>query len=118
MVRVAGLAAIVAVLVAAAARRSLGRVLGVAQYRASVAARGTLAVAPLFLFAGLGDMFGNLLFLLADHADDLAVAVVLSSLYPVMTAVLAAVFLHERLGRLQLLGVAAAALAAGLIGVG
>jgi drug/metabolite transporter (DMT)-like permease len=118
LVRVAGLAAIVAVLAVAFARGSLARVLNLEQYRASVARLGFVAVAPLFLFAGLGDMFGNLLFLIADQTDALAVVVVLSSLYPVMTAILAAIFLHERLGRLQLLGVGAAALAAGLISAG
>jgi len=45
---------------------------------------------------------------LSKHADALSVAVVLSSLYPVVTTVLAALLLRERLRPLQLLGVALA----------
>jgi drug/metabolite transporter (DMT)-like permease len=118
VLRGAGLVGLLTALAVALARGSLTRVLGIEQYRASVARLGALAVVPLFVGAGMGDMFGNLFFLIADHTDALAVAVVLSSLYPVMTAILAAVFLHERLSRLQLLGVLGAATAAGLIGVG
>ena len=86
--------------------------------RAGGRGRGLLSVAPLFVIAGLGDLGGNVLFLLANEFDALAVAVVLSSLYPVVTAVLAATFLSERLSWPQLAGVGLAALAAGLIGVG
>ncbi|MDQ3492981.1 MAG: DMT family transporter, partial [Chloroflexota bacterium] len=70
--------------------------------------RVPLAVIPLVVLSGLGDLGGNLFFLLANAAGSLAVAVVLSSLYPVVTAVLARIFLHERLSRLRLMGVAAA----------
>ncbi|MBA3852489.1 MAG: EamA family transporter, partial [Chloroflexi bacterium] len=68
--------------------------------------------------SGLGDLGGNLFFLLANAAGSLAVAVVLSSLYPVVTALLARVFLHERLSRLRLLGVSAAIGGVLLIAVG
>ncbi len=77
--------------------------------------RQLLAVAPLFAFAGMGDLGGNTFFLLAAHADAFSVAVVLSSLYPVTTTVLAAIFLHERLRSIQLFGVALAAAAVVLL---
>jgi drug/metabolite transporter (DMT)-like permease len=63
---------------------------------------------PLIVVIGLGDLMGNAFFLLANAQGALSVAVVLASLYPVTTIVLARVFLHERLGGGQLVGVAAA----------
>jgi drug/metabolite transporter (DMT)-like permease len=63
---------------------------------------------PLIVAIGLGDLMGNAFFLLANAQGALSVAVVLSSLYPVTTIVLARVLLHERLRGGQLIGVAAA----------
>jgi drug/metabolite transporter (DMT)-like permease len=63
---------------------------------------------PLIVAVGVGDLMGNAFFLLANAEGALSVAVVLSSLYPVTTIVLARVFLHERLRGGQLIGVAAA----------
>jgi len=80
--------------------------------------RVPLTLLPLLVLSGLGDLGGNLFFLLANAAGSLAVAVVLSSLYPVVTALLARVFLHERLSRLRLLGVSAAIGGVLLIAVG
>jgi drug/metabolite transporter (DMT)-like permease len=57
-------------------------------------------------------------FLFANEHDALSVAVVMSSLYPIVTALWAAGLLHERLSRLQVTGVALAAVAAGLIAAG
>jgi drug/metabolite transporter (DMT)-like permease len=76
------------------------------------------AVLPLFVIAGVGDQGGNVFFLFANQQDVLSVAVVMSSLYPVVTVLWAAALLHERLSRLQVAGVALAALAAGLIALG
>jgi len=56
----------------------------------------------------LADLGGNAFFLLAKETDALSVAVVLSSLYPVVTTILAAIFLHERLRPTQIAGVALA----------
>jgi drug/metabolite transporter (DMT)-like permease len=74
-----------------------------------------LALSPLLLAAGVGDLGGNAFFVLANQSGELAVAVVLSSLYPVVTTILAALLLHERLRALQLVGIALAALSVALI---
>jgi drug/metabolite transporter (DMT)-like permease len=67
--------------------------------------------------AGLGDLGGNLFFVLASDVGELAVVVVISSLYPVSTALLARLFLHERLGPLRTTGVALAVGGVVLIGL-
>jgi len=112
-VRVVGLS-IVAVVFAAAVARLHGAslrgraesLLGVARLRSSQL--GFLSVAALFVVTGLGDLGGNAFFILSKHADAFAVAVVLSSLYPVVTTILAALLLRERLRPVQILGVALA----------
>jgi drug/metabolite transporter (DMT)-like permease len=73
---------------------------------------------PLFALAGAGDIGGNAFFILSNEADSLPVAVVLSSLYPIVTTVLAAAFLRERLGRVQLAGIVLAVIGVTLIGLG
>lgn len=124
MVRLVGLSVLCAAIAVIAARRrgGVGRrlagVLGLPRLRLEVGSRGILLVLPAFVLAGAGDLGGNLFFVLANQTDALAVAVVLSSLYPVVTALLAALLLGERLSRPQAAGVGLAALAAGLIGVG
>lgn len=114
-----GLTVLFFTLLLAARRRPSGwrqqarALLGMNRLRAG--GRGLLAVAPLFVMAGAGDLGGNTFFLFAEHADAFAVAVVLSSLYPVVTALLAASFLRERMRPVQLLGVALAACAIALL---
>ena len=66
---------------------------------------------------GLGDLLGNAFFLASNAEGALSVAVVLSSLYPVTTIILARVFLHERLRGGQLIGVAAALVGVVLIAI-
>jgi drug/metabolite transporter (DMT)-like permease len=78
-------------------------------------ARAAVSVA---LLAGLGDLGGNLFFILASEVGELAVVVVLAALYPVSTAILAWVLLHERLGRVRFAGVALAIMSVVLIGAG
>lgn len=67
------------------------------------------------LGVGVLDNAANVAFLLSTRAGLLAVAAVLSSLYPVVTVVLARVVLDERLARHQIGGLALAGLAIGLI---
>ena len=57
---------------------------------------------------GLLDVTANVLFALASRHGLLSLVSVLGSLYPVMTIMLAYAFLHERLTRPQLAGVATA----------
>jgi drug/metabolite transporter (DMT)-like permease len=70
---------------------------------------------PLMLVIGGGDFGGNAFFVLASQQGPLAVAVILSSLYPVTTVMLATWLLHERLRRWQVLGVVLALLGVVLI---
>jgi len=79
---------------------------------------GTRAVLPLLVASAVGDTGGNLFFVLSRSETTLAISVVLSSLYPVSTAILARLVLHERLSRLALVGVVLAICGVVLIGVG
>ena len=64
---------------------------------------------------GILDMLANAFYLIAVRGGPLTAVVTLSSLYPAGTVVLARVVLHERLGAVQLAGVAAALFAVVLI---
>jgi drug/metabolite transporter (DMT)-like permease len=74
--------------------------------------------AAVLTFSAVGDLGGNLFYVLALERTTLAVAVVLSSLYPVVTTLLARTFLGERLTRTALAGVALATAGVVLIGIG
>ena len=67
---------------------------------------------------GLLDMTGNVAFILAAQTGHLAVAAVLSSLYPVTTVLLAIAVLRERVSRSHVAGIALTAVAVALIGAG
>lgn len=67
---------------------------------------------------GVFDMAGNLFFIVAAQTGALAIAAILSSLYPVVTVILAIGILRERLTWTHALGVAAAATAIILIAGG
>ena len=72
----------------------------------------------LVLLAGLGDVTGNVFFMIATSSGALAIAAVLSSLYPVGTIVLARVFLKEKIALSQSIGIALAIVACALLSVG
>ncbi|GAA0997402.1 hypothetical protein GCM10009555_094890 [Acrocarpospora macrocephala] len=65
--------------------------------------------------AGVLDSIANLLFLLAARSGDLAVVAVITALYPAGTVLLARGVLAERIGRGQLAGLGAAAVAVSLL---
>lgn len=69
---------------------------------------------------GIGalDLLGNGAYVAATQSGALAVAAVLSSLYPVVTVLLATLVLHERLGRLHAIGILLAGLAIAMIAGG
>lgn len=67
---------------------------------------------------GILDMAGNAFYLLGVQTGALAIAAVLSSLYPVTTVILAAVVLGERVTRDHALGIALAVGAIVCIGLG
>jgi drug/metabolite transporter (DMT)-like permease len=94
-------------------RERVAKTLGLDRFRAS--GRTLVGALPLFAISGAGDMGGNAFFVLARGADAFSVAVVLASLYPVVTTLLAAFVLHERLRPLQVAGVALATLSVPLL---
>ncbi len=70
------------------------------------------------LAVGMCDVGANVLFALATTKGLVSVVSVLTSLYPALTVALAAVFLRERLGPLQLAGAGAVLAGAALLSVG
>ena len=88
-------------------------VLGVTRLRAQ--RHNPVVIAVIMLTIGLGDLGGNAFFVLARGADAFSVAVVLSSLYPVVTTILAVILLRERLSPVQLAGAVLATLSIPLL---
>jgi len=73
---------------------------------------------PKLVLVGVLDMTGNAAFILAAQTGQLAIAAVLSSLYPVTTVILAVALLRERVTRGHLVGIGLTAVAIVLIGLG
>jgi drug/metabolite transporter (DMT)-like permease len=69
----------------------------------------------LLLFIGVADFTANLILGIATTQGLVSLAMVLGSLYPIMTALLAFVFLKERLHRVQYVGIASAVLGVAMI---
>jgi len=67
------------------------------------------------LTAGILDITGSVVFVRASQIGRLDNAVVLSSLYPAITVVLARIFLHEHFSRARTLGMVAALAAVPMI---
>ena len=73
---------------------------------------------PMLIAVGVLDMGATAAYLAATQAGPLAIAGVLSALYPVMTVLLAATILRERITRVHAIGIVAAAAAIALIASG
>jgi drug/metabolite transporter (DMT)-like permease len=72
---------------------------------------------PLILI-GILDTAGNAFYLAAVQTGQLAIASVLSAMYPVTTVILAAVVVRERITRDHTIGIVLAGAAIALIGYG
>ncbi|CAN2205717.1 RhaT Permeases of the drug/metabolite transporter (DMT) superfamily [Candidatus Nanopelagicaceae bacterium] len=70
---------------------------------------------PLLIFIGVADFAANLLLGVATTKGLVSLAMVLGALYPIATALLAYKFLHERLHRVQYVGIAFAVVGVSLI---
>lgn len=75
-------------------------------------------VFPLLVFIGVADFLANFLLGVATTKGLVSVAMVLGSLFPIVTALLAFKFLHERLHRIQYLGIVFAISGVALISIG
>jgi drug/metabolite transporter (DMT)-like permease len=76
------------------------------------------ATIPLAVAVGAIDLIGNVAFMTASRTGALAIAAILSSLYPIVTVLLATSILHERITRSHAAGVALAGIAIALIAGG
>ncbi len=73
---------------------------------------------PAIVAVGVLDLAGNGAYFFAIQAGSLAIATVVSSLYPVTTVILATVLLHERVSRAHAVGIALAVVALVAIAAG
>lgn len=80
--------------------------------------RPTGSILPALVVIGVLDTLGNAFYLIAVQTGQLAIASVLSAMYPVMTIILAAIVLREPITRDHTVGIVMAAIAIALIGAG
>ena len=73
---------------------------------------------PVLVLVGSADFIANLLLVVATTKGLVSLAVVLGSLFPIVTALLAFKLLHERLHKVQYLGIAFAIMGVALISLG
>jgi drug/metabolite transporter (DMT)-like permease len=73
---------------------------------------------PVLVLVGSADFIANLLLGVATTKGLVSLAVVLGSLFPIVTALLAFKLLHERLHKVQYLGIAFAIMGVALISLG
>jgi drug/metabolite transporter (DMT)-like permease len=90
---------------------------------AAVAIRRPTLKVPAIQFSllaliGIGDMVGNLFFAAASTSGLVSITSVLASLYPIVTVVLARLFLKERVARSQEAGIALTLAGVALISAG
>jgi drug/metabolite transporter (DMT)-like permease len=76
------------------------------------------SILPALVVIGVLDTLGNAFYLIAVQTGQLAIASVLSAMYPVMTIILAAIVLREPITRGHTVGIILAAIAIALIGAG
>lgn len=101
-----------------AGRTSSVLVVGVAALVTRTPLRPAQSELPRIALAGVLDMGANVLYVLAVQVGLLSLVGVLVSLYPASTVLLARLTLGERMGRLQVAGVALAVTGAALIALG
>jgi drug/metabolite transporter (DMT)-like permease len=75
----------------------------------------TKAEIPILIFVGIADFSANLLLGVATNFGLVSLVMVLGSIYPIVTALMAYLFLHERLHRIQYAGIAMAVAGVALI---
>lgn len=75
----------------------------------------TKAEIPVLIFVGVADFSANLLLGVATNFGLVSLVMVLGSIYPIVTALMAYLFLHERLHKVQYVGIALAVAGVALI---
>jgi drug/metabolite transporter (DMT)-like permease len=78
----------------------------------------SIKIFPLLIFIGVADFLANFFLGVATTKGLVSVALVLGSLFPIVTALLAFKFLHERLHKAQYLGIFFAILGVSFISAG
>ena len=94
-------------------QQPVGNVLG-----ALVVDRAPKKDLPLLIGVGAADFIANLLLGVATTKGLVSLAVVLGSLFPIVTALLAFKLLHERLHKIQYLGIVFAIIGVAVISLG